>query len=306
MIYTGVFSYGFENGKFSENYNFILNNDNSFIKLNKNIVNKNNYTMISYEYEFHDNLKTDDGLYMRTNLSTECITIEKFEKIPISRKGLQFLGFKGFFPLNKTDIPTLLPYSNIAGCFDNTKYDGVVSRWNVNTVKNQSLLNLFARSTYNNSVINNLNVSKITQLNSFFINNEVFDQPLNKWNTSNIGDIQYMFFGAISFNQDISMWNVSNVLNMSYSFYNAISFNQNISLWDVSNVVIMQGMLDNSGISLENYDKILLYWSILPKLNNNVIFGVKGLKYSLNGKKGRDILVDKYNWNIIGDVLFEN
>lgn len=306
MVYVGVFRYGFESGRFSENYNFILNNDNSFIKLNKNIFNKNNYTTISYEYEFYDNLKTNDGLYMKTNLSTEFINIENFEKIPISRKGFQFLGFKGSFPFNKTDIPTLLPYSNIEGCFDNTKYDGVVSRWNVNTVKNNSLLNLFARSTYNNSVINNLNISKITQLNSFFINNEVFNQPLNKWNTSNIGDIQYMFCSATSFNQDITMWNMSNVLNMSYTFCNAISFNQNISLWDVSKVVIMQGMLNNCGLSLENYDKLLLSWSVLPKLNNNVIFGVKGLKYSLNGKKGRDILINKYNWIISGDILVEN
>jgi hypothetical protein len=176
----------------------------------------------------------------------------------------------------------------------------------VNTVKNNSLLNLLARSSYNNSSINNLNVSKITQLNSFFIDNEVFNQPLNKWNTSNIGDMQYMFCCAVSFNQDISMWNVSNVLNMSYLFCNAISFNQNISLWDVSKVIIMQGMLDNSGISLENYDKILLSWSMLPKLNNNIIFGVKNLKYSINGKKGRDILVNKYKWNIIGDIFVEN
>jgi surface protein len=88
-----------------------------------------------------------------------------------------------------------------------------------------------------------------------------------------------MFNRAISFNQDISSWNVSKVTRMSYMFAGASAFNQDISSWNVANVTDMSYMLDNTNLSVKNYDALLLGWSSLT-VKNNVTLGVSGTKYT--------------------------
>ena len=84
--------------------------------------------------------------------------------------------------------------------------------------------------------LNNLDVSRVTDMYGMFTELEWFNEPIGKWNMSNVTHMSEMFSGAESFNQPIGNWNVSNVKVMDYMFHEALRFNQPIGDWDVSKV----------------------------------------------------------------------
>ena len=60
---------------------------------------------------------------------------------------------------------------------------------------------------------------------------------INEWDVSKVTDMSRLFNGKESFNEDISGWDVSSVNNMRDMFRDAKVFDQDISGWDVSNVM---------------------------------------------------------------------
>lgn len=74
-----------------------------------------------------------------------------------------------------------------------------------------------------NADLNDIDVSKITDMNSLFY--EVNRVP------------------AVE-NIDISSWDVSHVTNMNSMFYKCYNFNCDLSEWDVSNVIDMRHMFE--------------------------------------------------------------
>ncbi|MBC6400281.1 MAG: BspA family leucine-rich repeat surface protein, partial [Ekhidna sp.] len=81
------------------------------------------------------------------------------------------------------------------------------------------------------------NLSNVTNMGSMF-NSSSFNGNLNEWNTSSVTNMADMFRSS-SFNGDISKWDISSVTNMSRMFF------------------------DNTSMSSENYDKLLIGWSTL-------------------------------------------
>ena len=60
-------------------------------------------------------------------------------------------------------------------------------------------------------------------------------------------------------------------------------------------------MLDNSGISTENYDNILISWS-QQDLQNDLNLGASGLFYC-NAETERQSIIDNFNWIIIDEGI---
>jgi surface protein len=194
-----------------------------------------------------------------------------------------------------------------------------IGGWDVSKVTN--MVSMFADTPLFNQNIGGWDVSSVTNMNSFFIGAAAFNQDISNWDVSNVTDMAFMFYNAPSFNQDIGGWNVSNVTNMTYMFpYSSLfnqdisnwdvssvtnmnsmfsfasSFNQDIGFWDVSSVTDMSGMFDNSGVSTDNYDNILIGWS-QQVLQLNVQFGAEGINYC-NGADARQSIIDTYGWTI--------
>ncbi|MBC6410021.1 MAG: DUF285 domain-containing protein, partial [Ekhidna sp.] len=149
-------------------------------------------------------------------------------------------------------------------------------------------------------------LSNVTNMSRMFWGSS-FTGDISKWDVSSMTDMSYMF-NSSPFNGNLSEWNVSGVSNMQ-SVFGSSAFNQDISTWDISSVTNMKFMfLDNTSMSSENYDKLLIGWSTLDKaagetkIPSGIIFLAPD-KYSCRGKAGRDKLTDTHSWTITGDEL---
>ncbi|MEO0556269.1 MAG: BspA family leucine-rich repeat surface protein [Bacteroidota bacterium] len=173
-----------------------------------------------------------------------------------------------------------------------------ISGWNIASVTD--MRGMFSGARAFNQDITGWNVIGVNNMSDMFANNPVFNQDISGWNVSNVTEMNSMFEGAVAFDQDISAWDVSGVDDIRSMFRGATSFNQNLGGWDVSSVRFMADMLDDSGLSLENYDNVLTGWNALPSLQNNVSFGASGLFYCI-GEAARANLISTYGWFIVDE-----
>jgi surface protein len=178
-----------------------------------------------------------------------------------------------------------------------TIFNQPLDHWDVSNVVDMS--GMFSYTDEFNQDLNDWDVSSVENMSSMFRNAFSFNQNLSNWDVSSVTDMSLMFINALDFNGNISNWDVGQVGNMNAMFFNATDFNQDLGDWDVSSVFNMSDMLDQSGLSITNYDKILNGWSQLTLLSS-VAFGADGLEYCL-GSAGRDILTNAPNNWVITD-----
>ncbi|MER3375332.1 MAG: BspA family leucine-rich repeat surface protein [Allomuricauda sp.] len=124
-----------------------------------------------------------------------------------------------------------------------------------------------------------------------FIGNE----SINSWDLSAVDNTAYMFHGAESFNLPLDNWNTGNVLYMYNMFQDASAFNQDLGSWNVSNVIHMTEMFDGSGLSDDNYNKILMGWAGLPSLQQGVQLDAPQNKFC-EAALSRYELLKNYDW----------
>jgi surface protein len=185
-----------------------------------------------------------------------------------------------------------------------------------------SMLGTFASAVNFTSDISHWDVSNVTDMTGTFFSLENFNGDLSSWNVSNVTTMEFMFNQAFTFNSDISQWDVSNVTNMAGMFSDAIAFNQDISSWDVakvtdfssmfedaeafdqnlggwniSNATSMSDFAESSGLTLQNYDAILLGWSLLP-LQQELDISFFPTQYSAAAEAARFILTDTFGWSV--------
>ncbi len=235
---------------------------------------------------------------------------------------------------------TPIAATTMQGMFRNSPFNQDISGWNVSNVQNMG--QMFQNATAFNQPLNNWGnkVANVTSMRQMFYGAIAFNQDLNSWVVSSVQDMSGMFTDARSFNGDITGWNVSMVTNMSdmFSHFNEnMTFNRNIGGWNVSAVTnmgsmfanyngntsafnqslanwnlnainsttfqSMDGMLNNCGMNLANYDATLIGWAANMNTPNNVILGATGRKYC-NAQTARNTtLVTARSWTITGDAV---
>jgi surface protein len=76
----------------------------------------------------------------------------------------------------------------------------------------------------------------------------------------------------------------------------AKAFDQDISDWDVSNVANMAGLLQDAGLSTENYDALLIGWAS-QALQSDFYFDGGSSQYSAGAAAAaRQTLIDTFGW----------
>ena len=146
----------------------------------------------------------------------------------------------------------------------------------------------------------------VVSLDSCFINiTQDSIIGLSEWNTENIGSMVAIFKNAKNFDQNISKWNTTNVESMNHMFYNAKSFNQDIGDWNIVNTIDFGNMLDSCGLSLDNYDSLLIGWS-KQTINPNIVLDANGLNHSVVSLNAKELLTNpQNNWTINDSGMYD-
>lgn len=141
--------------------------------------------------------------------------------------------------------------------------------------------------------------SGVEKFNHMFNGCRVFNQSVNHLNTSNATEMQSMFNGAYAFNHPLDEWDVSGVTNMSAMFDNARAFDQDLSSWDFNLEVNLASFLNISGMSPENYSKLLIKLASIDwsGRSQTKVLGASGVRYNASGAAARQELVDD-GWTI--------
>jgi surface protein len=205
-----------------------------------------------------------------------------------------------YFQVNATDAPDLSGVTSLRQMFFGAElFNAPIGHWDVSNVTDMA--GLFRDARAFDQDLSEWNVSKVTDMSNMFFWTEKFNQDIGDWQVSAVEDMSEMFGLARIFNQDISGWNVSKVENMADMFFGSWAFNQSLGSWNVGKVSNMSRILDESAMSLENYDATLVGWAAQSGLQNGVSLGATNLTFC-DGADARQKLIDQYGWTLKGDT----
>ncbi len=192
------------------------------------------------------------------------IEISQWGSLKLGNSGSYFSGCENLV-LTATDTldlsETTILYRMFHFC-ENLGDSGVINNWDVTTITDMEYMFQYAISF--NQDIGDWDVSAVTEMNGMFYGASAFNQDIGDWDVSAVTGMNGMFQGASAFNQNIGNWNVSIVSNMQAMFSGASAFNQNIGSWDVSSVIYLLQMFEDAisfNYNIDNWDVSNVIWA---------------------------------------------
>lgn len=133
---------------------------------------------------------------------------------------------------------------------------------------------------------------------SAFWRNSPIQSGVGHWTTTGTNSGTNTFRDCSNFNEDLSGWDTSGWTSVSLCFFAASSWDQDIGMWNIGNVLSASQMIEGSGLSTANYDKLLIGWAAqAPNIQTGVIF-TRGPQYTSAAQAARNVLVGTYLWAI--------
>lgn len=120
----------------------------------------------------------------------------------------------------------------------------IIDEWDVSNVTDMAFMAW--NCTHFKADLSKWNVSNVKFTDGAFLGCEEFNSDLSNWNTSNLEQASSMFLYCKTFNSDLSQWNTSKLLNSSQMFKDCESFSSNLSKWNVKNIVRCHYMFFNA------------------------------------------------------------
>ena len=185
-------------------------------------------------------------------------------------------------------------------------FNSDISGWDVSRV--QSMERLFMGCRAFNQPLERWDVSSVISLEYTFSGCRTFNQPLNGWGKKMkaLRDATGVFHFCTRFNQPLDQWDVSQVLSLHNIFSEATAFNQDLSSWKPTALDQYSNIgLSRSGLSRENYSKLLIAWASLMT-TKNVELEAQGLKFTPAAVSARTKLINELQWDISDDGLDSN
>ena len=206
--------------------------------------------------------------------------ISSWDTSSVTNMGFMFYGASAFnYDISSWNTSSV---TNMSQMFrDASVFNQDISSWDTSSVTNMS--NMFQGAPVFNQDISSWDTSSVTSMLSVFYDASAFNQDISSWDTSSVTNMGFMFYGASAFNYDISSWDTSSVTSMLFMFRDASAFNRDISQLDISSVTNMGFMFNGSGLSTENYSRILIGWANSHYAGNaqdNVPLGASGINYN--------------------------
>ncbi len=178
--------------------------------------------------------------------------------------------------------------TNMSAMFNGaSSFDSDISGWETGLVTNMSAM--FDGASSFDSDISGWETGLVTDMGTMFRGADSFNVDIGGWDTSSVTDMASMFSGNDGFNQDLSEWDTASVETMAFMFSKATAFDQDLGGWDISNIIgpfNMNDMLDNSGMSPENFSATLIGWASADNqdIPDGIVLGASGLNVCNNAE----------------------
>jgi surface protein len=174
-------------------------------------------------------------------------------------------GDKKYQQINDTNIRMLINIYYNRVYIENKKltqkdHKYLINNWNVSEVTNMT--GIFKYCYEFDEPLNGWNVSKVKNMSYMFFDCSKFDQPLNEWNVSNVEKMEAMFAGCSKFDQPLNDWDVSEVTDMTSMFENCSSFNQPLNDWTINVNVEAEVMLNFMFVGCSIFNQPLNKWNV--------------------------------------------
>ncbi len=137
----------------------------------------------------------------------------------------------------------------------------IIDEWDVSNVTDMTFLAWNAK--WFEADLSKWDVSNVVDMGGAFLGCKKFNSDLSKWDIRSLKNAGSMFLYCDEFNSDLSKWNTSSLIDTAQMFKECKKFNSDLSKWDVSNVQNANMMFWDC----EAFDQDLSKWN-LAKCNN--------------------------------------
>ena len=190
----------------------------------------------------------------------------KFNKIKVeSRDQLQSIiqerynSNNAFIDLTDIDISELKYLSRIFGRLNNLEVVDI-SGWDTSNVRYMNHMFRYCAKLKNIIGIENLDVSKLEDVNSmFYCCENLAELDLTNWNPISLENMSYMFYlcSNLKIIKNIENWQLPNIKDVNHMFSNCTKLDVDLSNWDLTNIKdsLKEGMVGNSHITKNHLPK---------------------------------------------------